>query len=141
MVYLDTSFVVPYFLPEAASARVEGFLQRFSEGLALSSWTKTEFASAVGIKQRSGQIDAQQADAALARFREIVSSYFIVLVPREQDFDLAAEYLGHRELGLRAGDALHLAIAANHRAECLYTLDRTLLAAAGQLSVPAGMGI
>lgn len=139
MVYLDTSLIVPYFLPEATSARVEAFLRGFSEGLAVSLWTKTEFASVVGIKQRCGQISAQQADAALERFREIVSAYFIVVAPREQDFDLATEYLAQRDLGLRAGDALHLAIAANHRAERLYSLDKELVAAAARLNVPAGM--
>jgi uncharacterized protein len=141
MVYLDTSLIVPYFLPESTSLQVEGFLRGFSSGLAVSLWTKTEFSSAVGIKQRSGQISAAQADDAVARFRVIVPDYFIVLVPREQDFDLATEYLSHRELGLRSGDALHLAIAANHRAECLYSLDKGLISAAARLNVPAALGI
>lgn len=141
MFYLDTSFIVPYFLPEAASAKVEAFLRRFESGLAVSQWTRTEFASAVGIKCRTGQISRLDGERALDRFQEVVTAYFVILQPQEQDFLLAAAFLKQWELGLRAGDALHLAIAANHRVECLYSLDSRLIHAAGQLNLPASLGI
>ena len=38
---------------------------------------------------------------------------------------------------LRAGDALHLAIATNRSAEALYSLDRKLIEAGRRLGVPA----
>jgi len=46
-----------------------------------------------------------------------------------EDFRAAARFCDQSELNLRAGDALHLAICANHGAS-LCTLDRRLAEAA-----------
>lgn len=140
MFYFDASFIVPYFLPEVASSQVEGFLRRFESGLTISQWTKTEFASAVGIKCRMGQISIKEADMALDRFQDIVASYFVVLQPQEHEFNLAAVFLKQWRLGLRAGDALHLAIARNNGAQHVYSLDQCLLKAAALLNIPASSG-
>jgi prevent-host-death family protein len=43
--------------------------------------------------------------------------------------------------GRRAGDALHLAVANNHRAAVIYSLDKTLLKAGKILDLPVKMGI
>ena len=50
-------------------------------------------------------------------------------------------YVQRFETKLRAGDALHLAIAHNHRASVLYTLDEGLLKAAVLVKVRASPGI
>ncbi len=42
---------------------------------------------------------------------------------------------------LRAGDALHLAIALAHEAQVFLTLDATLLRIAGRLGIPASRGV
>jgi predicted nucleic acid-binding protein len=42
---------------------------------------------------------------------------------------------------LRAGDALHLAVADNHRAAVIYSLDETLLKAGKILDLPVSLGI
>jgi len=55
--------------------------------------------------------------------------------------DTALRYLGRFETRLRAGDALHLAIANNHRAAVIYSLDRTLVDAGKILNLPVSMGI
>ncbi|MBW8029165.1 PIN domain-containing protein [Ferrovum myxofaciens] len=47
----------------------------------------------------------------------------------------------HFATKLRAGDALHLAIALNNGAKILYTLDDGLLHAAKLMSVYASRGI
>lgn len=57
------------------------------------------------------------------------------------NFGLAKHYLGKFETGLRAGVALHLAIAGNHRAGAIYSLDKTLLNAGKLLGLPVSMGI
>ncbi len=141
MFYFDTNFIVPYFLPEAASPQIENFLQKFDSGLAISHWTKTEFASAVGLKCRIGQISVPEAEAAHERFQDIIAAYFSVLAPQEQDFSLAATYLRQPDLGLRAGDALHLAIAKNNKVVHLYSFDKVMVSAAGRLNLPASLGI
>ena len=141
MFYFDTSFIVPYFLPEAASPQVEKFLRKFESGLTISQWTKTEFASAVGMKCRMGQISSEKASVAHGRFEEIVAAYFCVLPVQEKDFVLAAEYLRHWDRGLRSGDALHLAIAKNNHVQCLYSFDKVMIVSAGQIDLPASSGI
>jgi hypothetical protein len=42
---------------------------------------------------------------------------------------------------LRAGDALHLAIAGGRGAETIYSLDKTLIKAGTTLGLPMGEGI
>lgn len=141
MFYFDTSFIVPYFLPEAASPQVDLFLRKLESGLTISQWTKTEFASAVGMKCRMGFISPVDAVAARGRFEEIVAAYFLVLPVQEKDFALAAEYLRHWDRGLRSGDALHLAIAKNNQVQSLYSLDKVMIVAAGKIDLPASSGI
>jgi predicted nucleic acid-binding protein len=71
----------------------------------------------------------------------MVDASFTVLLPKANDFGLARQYLGRTESGLRAGDALHLAVAHNHRAAAIYSLDKTLLKAGKILRLPVSMGI
>ena len=141
MFYFDTGFIVPYFLPEAASLQVENFLRKFESGLTISQWTKTEFSSAVGMKCRRGQISSEEAGAAYGRFEEIVAAYFHVLPVQEKDFALASKYLQQWDRGLRSGDALHLAIAKNNHVQCLYSFDKVMIVSAGQIDLPASSGI
>ncbi|MDE2230228.1 MAG: hypothetical protein KGL11_14465 [Alphaproteobacteria bacterium] len=42
---------------------------------------------------------------------------------------------------MRAGDALHLAIATNHGAEAIYSLDKTLLKAGRRLGLPVSAAV
>ena len=142
MFYLDTSFLVPYFIPEKASRAVEKFLSSIkTEELAISQWTRTEFVSALGIKIRTQRFSEGAARRALAAFDEITGQYFIVIQILESDYLLAAEFLSQWSLGLRAGDALHLALAKNHGAKRIYSLDKSLVKAAGRLRIHAGTGI
>ena len=50
-------------------------------------------------------------------------------------FRMAAKFLDQHTLGLRAGDALHLATASEHGAT-VHTLDRRLAEAGPVLGVP-----
>jgi predicted nucleic acid-binding protein len=64
-----------------------------------------------------------------------------VILPLAEDFDRAAAYLGNYGSGLRGGDALHLAVAANRQAEAIYTLDKGLLRAGRMLGLPIHAGV
>ncbi len=70
----------------------------------------------------------------------MVRDSFVRLTPTEDDFRLAASWLGYFETGLRAGDALHLAIARNHDAAAIYTLDKGMLIAGEMLELPTTAG-
>ena len=111
MLYFDTSFLAPLILPESTSARITKFVRRLSAvELAVSHWTKIEFSSLIARKVRTGELSAEEAARAGARFEIMAGDSFAVFLPDADDFGLAKRYLGKFETGLRAGDALHLAI-------------------------------
>ena len=142
MLYFDTSFLAPLILREPTSGKVETFLTRQPAGeLAISHWTRVEFSSLIAREVRMGGLDRQAALDADAQFEAIVVESFVVLLPNADDFGLCKQYLQRYETGLRAGDALHLAVARNHRAQTIYSLDKTLLKAGKALGLPVATGI
>ena len=142
MLVFDTSFLAPLILEEATSARIEAFFAKHAPGeLAVSHWTRVEFASLIAREVRMGSLGETDALKAIGQFDELVAESFQVLVPAVADYERAKAFIQHFSAKLRAGDALHLAIASNHGAERLYTLDAGLLDAAKMLKVPASRGI
>ena len=142
MLYFDTSFLTPIFRKEATSNDIEEFLQRQNVGeLAISHWTRVEFANVLARDVRMKVIESQTALDIDAQFEITIAHSFVVLLPDRNDFDLCKRYLQRFETALRAGDALHLAIAANHSARAFYTLDRKLLRAGKLLGLPVAAGI
>ena len=136
MLYLDTSVVVSALTKEADTAGTQIWLagQETSE-LTISDWTTTEFASALSIKLRTGALNADHRAAALSAFTRLCTESLRTLLVEREDFRAAARFADQSELNLRAGDALHLAICANHGAS-LCTLDRRLAEAAPRVGVP-----
>ncbi len=142
MLYFDTSFLTPLLLEEATSSKIEAFFNKCAAGeLSISHWTRVEFSSLIAREVRMGGLTAGDASQVIAQFDELVADSFQVLVPMAADYELAKDYIQHFDSKLRAGDALHLAIARNHDAKMLYTLDQGLLDAAKLLKVQASRGI
>lgn len=142
MVYLDTSFVAPLVIAEDASDAVEAFVLKLKPGeLTTSMWTRVELASLVARKVRMGQLSGSEAEAVRREFVRILGESFEILVPAAADFAAAAKYLEIPKTGLRAGDALHLAIAANHGARKILTLDKGFVDAGKLLKLPVTCGI
>lgn len=141
MRYFDTSFLVPLILPESTSEPITGFLEGLPvDELALSHWTRVEFASLLAREVRMGGLDLAAAREAGSRFETMVAGSFVVLLPDREDFELAREWLGRFETGLRAADALHLAIAGNRGVDAIYSLDKLMIAAGKTLGLPASAG-
>ena len=142
MRYLDTSFIAPYFLPEPTSAAIQKFMGEMPDGeIAISHWLRVEFASLLALRRRVGTLNGNDALNAEAQFDAIVAVSMTVFMPTIDDFDLARRYLSRHETGLRGGDALHLAIAANRRVEAVHSLDKTMLKAGATLGLPVSAGI
>ncbi|KQV49246.1 twitching motility protein PilT [Pelomonas sp. Root1217] len=126
VVYVDTSVLVPLFLNEAHSAAAVDWYAREKSELVAAAWCIPEFASALGIKQRTGVIDAQQAHGAWARFERMVAADLRLLPVEPANFHRAAELVLDAASALRAGDALHLACAEASGAKQIATLDDVL---------------
>jgi predicted nucleic acid-binding protein len=142
MVYLDTSFVAPLVIAEDASDAVEAFVLKVKPGeLATSMWTRVELASLVARKLRMGQLSGSEAQAVRREFDRILGESFEILLPAAADFAAAAKYLEIPKSGLRAGDALHLAVAANRGARKILTLDKGFVRAGNILKLPVTSGI
>src|SRR6266852_9290401 len=126
MLYLDTSLLVAALTNETETERMQRWLgQQQADDLAISDWVATEFSSALSIKLRTGQIEASHRADALATFTRLATDSVTVVPMSRLQFRTAARFVEQHVLGLRAGDALHLAICADHGAT-LQTLDRRL---------------
>ena len=135
-VYLDTSLLVSALTGEASTPRVNDWLRKQAGGtLFISDWTHTEVASALSIKMRTGELTLVRRADALFRFAELAGSSLPTLAVVGTHFELAAGYAGRHELALRAGDALHLAIAQSG-GHSVATLDIRMMNAALQLGIP-----
>ncbi len=135
--YLDTSVLVTALTREAATPDVQQWLAQQDPGqLYISEWVVTEFSSALSIKLREGQLDAEHRASALAMFTSLAEQSLATCEIAPADFRTAARFADQADIGLRAGDALHLAVAGTHGAT-LWTLDRRLLEAAPAVAVSA----
>lgn len=133
--YLDTSLLVTALTNEQRTRETIGWLRAQRAGsFSISEWVITEFSAAISVKQRLARLDDASRAATLQKFRLLIGSGMAVLTVTSSHFRAAAQFADQSQLGLRAGDALHLALASNYGA-ILHTLDGRLAAAGPPLGV------
>jgi uncharacterized protein len=135
MIYLDTSVVVALLTPEESSSRALDWFSQSREPLISSDWLITKTHSALGMKQRLHGLSSEARLAAGEQFERLLQGG-IELRPLERGrFRHAAELLQDPALGLRAGDALHLAVALHSRCTQLASFDSRMQQAATVLGL------
>lgn len=120
------SVIVAALVAEVHSARVHDWLRaNATETISISDWVVTEMAAAISMKVRMKQISVSRQGDILALFEEMRLENLSILSVNTGTFRIGATLASRSGTGLRAGDALHLAIASEHQAP-LVTLDRRM---------------
>ncbi len=90
------------------------------------------------MKLRLGTISVEARDAALSALSTMIAQSFSLLAVSSVHFRAAARFADRYSYGLRAGDALHLAIAGESSAT-VYTLDKRLARAGQELGIASAL--
>lgn len=136
MFYLDASAAVAAITEETHSERIWLWLDKqATASILVSGWVATEVSSVLSIKVRIGSLTLAQRVAAMESWRQLCEASLGEVVVLPEAFETAARFCDRPDLGLRAGDALHLAIASAANLS-LITLDTRMAEAALQLGIP-----
>jgi uncharacterized protein len=135
MVYVDTSVLLALCVNEPMSSAVTQWYAACTEEMASAAWCVTEFASALGIKQRTKQLSSEQGTSAWQVFERLCAGDLQLLPVEPVTFHRAALLTLDASTGLRAGDALHLAVALDVKATTLATLDDVLARNAKRMKI------
>ena len=133
-IYLDASVLIALLAEEPASGAVRRFLRGHREDRLISDFAAAEVASAISRLLRMRLLTEEEGSTRLADFDAWCATATSAADMHAADARLAYVYVRRFDLGLRAPDALHLAIARRFDAT-LITLDRRLATAAGELGI------
>ena len=133
MLYFDTTYLYRVYSTEPGHDRVKELLSR-TEHLATAWHGRAEFASILLRRRREEADTAEHLESLDAQFQNDCQSGLIRLVPLTEAVLLRLESTlraAPAATMIRAADALHLACAAEHGFEEVYSNDRHFLNAAG----------
>ena len=134
MRYVDTSVLMAFLLPKSGSQLAEHLMTSPGDALAFSSWTEVELLSALGIQVKRKLITRRGARKAVDAFANLVAPALVRLAVDDNDHRMAAHMLDGWQTGLRAGDALHLALVQEYQAE-LWIFNRNMSKAAAHFGL------
>jgi len=132
--YLDASALVPLFVDEPSTERMERWLAGVAGELSVSDVAAAEVGSALSRLVRTKALDSADAQARLADFDAWRAADTENVDLRPADVRAAAAIVRRFELMLRTPDALHLAICRRVGLS-LVTFDERLAVAAADLDV------
>lgn len=137
MYVLDASVIVSLLVSEPASDAVDQWVSAVDrDDLAISDWALTEVVSALGIKVRTNQIGVSLASRIAVDLEHTADRIGRLFVVEADDLRAARHMMADWDLGLRTGDAVHLA-SSGRRGAVLSTRDARLLDAARKLDLTA----
>jgi predicted nucleic acid-binding protein len=133
-VYLDSSVVVAYYVPEPGSGRVQA-LYRAADRSVISELVDVEVVAALSLRCRIGDLERAQARRIVTLFDEHLEAGLYGRFNLQPDhYRWARDAIARFDLPLKAPDALHLAAAHSGNSR-LVTADRQLARNAEALNV------
>jgi len=137
-IYVDTCLLVSLFHNDSGyPAAVAWLTGAAAQELWISHWVLLEFASATAVRQRRGELKASKVTGLQSELEAFRAERLALVEPRAEDYLLARAWVQRQSApGLRAGDALHLAVAQRQRLT-LVSADQALVATARQLDAKA----
>lgn len=136
MFYLDASAAVAAITQEEHSERLWRWLgDHAGDPILCSGWTAAEVSSALSMKVRTGAFSMEDRLSAWNSWRQFRTDSLADIDVASDHFEAAARMCDRPDLGLRASDALHIAIAESGHLT-LVTLDTRMAEAALQLGIP-----
>jgi predicted nucleic acid-binding protein len=111
------------------------WLEQCRDTLISSDWLITETHSALGLKQRHHGLSPEARRTAGEHFERLLQGGVELRALDRDRFRQAAELLQDPALGLRTGDALHLAVALHSRCSHLASFDGRMRQAAAALGL------
>lgn len=135
MIYVDTSVFVALCTKEQKSDDVAKWYTNSSAKMISSTWAFTEFSSALSLKVRTSQITEKQSREAWKKFDALCQNDIELLPIESKAYYSAGILVVDSKSNLRAGDALHLAVAKQLKSKSLATLDKVLAKNAGNLKI------
>jgi predicted nucleic acid-binding protein len=125
--YVDTSVLVAAHTREPHTALAQAWLaEQSGSDLIITSWALVECDSALAIKRRRGELDEGGQMTASADIDAFASRFAPLVTAQESDHQRARELCRQAASGLRAGDALHLAVALRLETSHFATIDKVL---------------
>lgn len=137
MIYLDASALASLFMPDRHSMAIRSLLRSDLAAIGVSDFASAEFASAVARRVRMGELTTVQGSRLLNVYDGWIAATAELLEVEPADVRVASTFVRRFELGLRAPDALHVAVC--QRLELpLLTFDERQAKAAERLGVRRG---
>ncbi len=132
--YIDTSCLAAYYLPEPGSKAVQEIMQEHNQ-VVISYLTEVELRSAFNKKQRMGDLSIEDGNSTWKLFKNHRRTGLFEVAKMGPGVFKSAEWmLEHSTNALRALDAIHLGVA-HHYGFDLYTFDQTLMEAAEEFNI------
>lgn len=136
MLYLDTSALAKWYLPENFSAEVDALISK-QGGCITARLSLLELRCLLSRKRRNKDISKSEEERVYQKFLEQIALGYFGIVPVSDDFYSGAVGLLERvqPLALRTLDALHLQTALSADAKQFATADKTQAHAAAKLGM------
>lgn len=135
ILYFDASALVAIIADEPSSQAVYEALRSRNQLPLVSDFCRAEASAALAKRVRTGVTSLGDVDLFYADLDHWALNAGEAVEVSTADIHRAAEIVRHRDLSLRAPDAIH--IAASHRlGATLLTLDRGMAKAAAAFGVP-----